>query len=169
MEDWCDHKCPSPQTSLVLDYTGNNDSEMESIMDGGNTQFSGRLQSLSRGPITLRSSEGHVVLTRVGWRGERPNVDLVRVDHAYRTTTEPSTPEALESFTLTYTLTMRRAQSTRHVTRASVPTIGTNDLGVLRETAEESKEVALRRQLLDKSKENDKVRRSFTFVTLTPI
>lgn len=58
---------------------------------------------------------------------------------------------------------MRRAQSTRHVTRASVPTIGTNDLGVLKEVPEESKEVALRRQLLEKSKENDKVWRSFTF------
>ena len=64
---------------------------------------------------------------------------------------------------------MRRAQSTRHVNRASVPTIGTNDLGVLKEVPEESKEVALRRQLLDKSKENDKVCGSFTFVTLTPI
>ena len=58
---------------------------------------------------------------------------------------------------------MRRAQSTRHVTRASVPTIGSDDLGVLKEVAEESKEVALRRQLLDKSKENDKVRLSFYF------
>jgi hypothetical protein len=51
---------------------------------------------------------------------------------------------------------MRRAQSVRHYTRASVPTIGSNDLGVLNE-AEESTDVALRRQLLDKSKENDKV------------
>ena len=94
---------------------------------------------------------------------------LVHVDHAYRTTAEPSTLEALESFIVTYTLTMRRAQSTRHVTRASVPTIGTNDLGVLKEVPEESKEVALRRQLLEKSKENDKVYISFTFITLTPI
>jgi hypothetical protein len=52
---------------------------------------------------------------------------------------------------------MRRAQSVRHYTRASVPTIGSNDLGVLKEAPEESTEVALRRQLLDKSKENDKV------------
>ncbi|KAF8481729.1 hypothetical protein DFH94DRAFT_732626 [Russula ochroleuca] len=53
---------------------------------------------------------------------------------------------------------MRRAQSVRHYTRASVPTIGSNDLGVLKEAPEESTEVALRRQLLDKSKENDKLR-----------
>ena len=52
---------------------------------------------------------------------------------------------------------MRRAQSVRHYTRASVPTIGSNDLGVLNEAPEDSTEVALRRQLLDKSKENDKV------------
>ena len=52
---------------------------------------------------------------------------------------------------------MRRAQSVRHYTRASVPTIGSNDLGVLNEAQEESTDVALRRQLLDKSKENDKV------------
>ena len=58
---------------------------------------------------------------------------------------------------------MRRAQSTRHVTRTSVPTIGTNDLGVLKEVAEESKE------LLEKLKENDKVCRSFTSITLAPI
>ena len=52
---------------------------------------------------------------------------------------------------------MRRAQSVRHYTRASVPTTGTNDMGVLKEDPEESTEVSLRRQLLDKSKENDKV------------
>jgi len=53
---------------------------------------------------------------------------------------------------------MRRAQSVRHYTRASVPTTGTNDMGVLKEVPEESTEVSLRRQLLDKSKENDKLR-----------
>ncbi len=69
----------------------------------------------------------------------------------------------------TYTLTMRRAQSVRHYTRASVPTIGTDDLGALKEVPEESTEVALRRQLLEKSKENDKVWRSLVLVTFTPI
>lgn len=52
---------------------------------------------------------------------------------------------------------MRRAQSVRHYTRASVSTTGTNDMGVVKEVPEESTEVSLRRQLLDKSKENDKV------------
>ena len=52
---------------------------------------------------------------------------------------------------------MRRAQSVRHHTRASVPTIGADDLGALKEVPEESTDVTLRRQLLDKSKENDKV------------
>lgn len=61
----------------------------------------------------------------------------------------------------------RRAQSVRHQTRGSVPTIGSNDLGVLKEIAEESTEVTLRRQLLDKSRENDKVWEGFsTLVTL---
>ncbi|KAF8491992.1 hypothetical protein F5888DRAFT_1795685 [Russula emetica] len=53
---------------------------------------------------------------------------------------------------------MRRAQSVRHYTRASVSTTGTNDMGALTEVPEESTEVSLRRQLLDKSKENDKLR-----------
>ena len=52
---------------------------------------------------------------------------------------------------------MRRAQSVRHYTRGSVSTIGTDDLGALKEVPEESTEVTLRRQLLEKSKENDKV------------
>jgi len=55
---------------------------------------------------------------------------------------------------------MRRAQSVRHYTRASVshvPTTGADDLGVLKEAPEESTDVMLRRQLLDKSKENDKL------------
>ena len=52
---------------------------------------------------------------------------------------------------------MRRAQSVRHYARASVPTIGADDLGALKEVPEESTDVTLRRQLLDKSKENDKV------------
>jgi hypothetical protein len=54
-------------------------------------------------------------------------------------------------------LTMRRAQSVRHYTRSSVPTIGADDLGLLKEISEESTEVTLRRQLLEKEKENDKV------------
>jgi len=55
---------------------------------------------------------------------------------------------------------MRRAQSVRHYTRAtaSVAATGTDDLGVLKEVAEESTEVTLRRQLLEKEKENDKLR-----------
>jgi len=53
---------------------------------------------------------------------------------------------------------MRRAQSVRHYTRPSVPTTGTDDLGVLKEIPEESTEVLLRRQLLEKEKENDKLR-----------
>ncbi|KAI9511885.1 hypothetical protein F5148DRAFT_179832 [Russula earlei] len=53
---------------------------------------------------------------------------------------------------------MRRAQSVRHYHRASVPSTGTDDLGVLKEVPEESPEVMVRRQLLDKSKENDKLR-----------
>jgi len=53
---------------------------------------------------------------------------------------------------------MRRAQSVRHYTRASVSTTGTNDMGALKEVPEETTEVSLRRQLLDKSKENDKLR-----------
>ncbi|KAI0299809.1 hypothetical protein BC826DRAFT_1102491 [Russula brevipes] len=53
---------------------------------------------------------------------------------------------------------MRRAQSVRHYTRASAPTIGTDDLGVVKEVPEESTDVTLRRQLLEKSKENDKLR-----------
>ncbi|KAI0003873.1 hypothetical protein BJV74DRAFT_490907 [Russula compacta] len=53
---------------------------------------------------------------------------------------------------------MHRAQSVRHRTRGSVPTIGSDDLGALKEIAEESTEVTLRRQLLEKSRENDKLR-----------
>ena len=64
---------------------------------------------------------------------------------------------------------MRRAQSVRHYNRASVPTTGTNDMGVVKEDPEESTEVSLRRQLLDKSKENDKVCGPPTLVTLLPI
>lgn len=44
-------------------------------------------------------------------------------------------------------------------TRASVPALATetNDTGVLKEDPEVFTEVSLRRQLLDKSRENDKV------------
>jgi len=52
---------------------------------------------------------------------------------------------------------MRRAQTTRHQTRPSL-TLGADDLGVLREGAEESIESALRRQLVEKERENDKLR-----------
>ncbi|EGO05430.1 hypothetical protein SERLA73DRAFT_83108 [Serpula lacrymans var. lacrymans S7.3] len=50
---------------------------------------------------------------------------------------------------------MRRAQSARHHARRSLA-LGTDDLGVLRE-ADESPEDGLRRQLLEKSRENDKL------------
>jgi hypothetical protein len=55
---------------------------------------------------------------------------------------------------------MRRAQSVRHYTRSStsVAATGADDLGVLKEVPEESTEVTLRRQLLEKDKESDKVR-----------
>lgn len=55
---------------------------------------------------------------------------------------------------------MRRTQSIRHYTRssASAAATGADDLGVLKEVPEESTEVTLRKQLLDKEKENDKLR-----------
>jgi hypothetical protein len=60
---------------------------------------------------------------------------------------------------------MRRAQSVRHYNRASTSTAatGSDDLGVLKEVSEESTEVTLRRQLLEKEKQNDKVREIFGF------
>lgn len=51
---------------------------------------------------------------------------------------------------------MRRAQSVRHVARPSLA-LGADDLGILRE-GDESNEDVLRRQLLDKDRECDKVR-----------
>ena len=79
-------------------------------------------------------------------------------------------PQPLHHATLDFTFihneTMRRAQSVRHYTRASVPTTGVNDMGALKEVPEESTEVSLRRQLLDKSKENDKVCNPSTLVSL---
>ncbi|KAL4068847.1 hypothetical protein V8B97DRAFT_1872678 [Scleroderma yunnanense] len=50
---------------------------------------------------------------------------------------------------------MRRAQSVRTYIRPS-PALGTDDLGVLRES-EESTEESLRKQLLEKDRENDKL------------
>jgi hypothetical protein len=50
---------------------------------------------------------------------------------------------------------MRRAQSVRHHGRPSLA-LGTDDLGILKE-GDESDEDVLRRQLLDKDRENDKV------------
>ena len=60
---------------------------------------------------------------------------------------------------------MRRAQSVRHYNRASTSTAatGSDDLGVLKEVSEESTEVTLRRQLLEKEKQNDKVRELLSF------
>lgn len=51
---------------------------------------------------------------------------------------------------------MRRAQSVRHYARPSLA-LAADDLGVLRE-GDESNEDVLRRQLLDKDRENDRVR-----------
>jgi hypothetical protein len=51
---------------------------------------------------------------------------------------------------------MRRAQSVRSSARPSLA-LGTDELGALRE-GDESNEDVLRRQLLDKDRENDKVR-----------
>ena len=51
---------------------------------------------------------------------------------------------------------MRRAQSVRHQARPSLA-LGADDLGVLCE-GEESTEGVLRKQLLEKDRENDKVR-----------
>ncbi|EMD32611.1 hypothetical protein CERSUDRAFT_118649 [Gelatoporia subvermispora B] len=51
---------------------------------------------------------------------------------------------------------MRRAQSVRHYPRPSLALIA-DDLGALKETPEESTEDVLRRQLLEKDRENDKL------------
>ncbi|KAF5384838.1 hypothetical protein D9615_000905 [Tricholomella constricta] len=51
--------------------------------------------------------------------------------------------------------TMRRAQSVRHYARPSLA-LGADDLGMLRE-GDETNEDVLRRQLLDKDRENDKL------------
>lgn len=54
---------------------------------------------------------------------------------------------------------MRRAQSqsVRHNARPSLATFGVDDLGVLNEESGESLEDVLRRQLLEKDREIDKV------------
>lgn len=52
---------------------------------------------------------------------------------------------------------MRRAQSVRHYARSSLA-LAVDDLGTLKE-GDESNEDVLRRQLLDKDRENDKVKR----------
>jgi hypothetical protein len=58
---------------------------------------------------------------------------------------------------------MRRAQSVRHYARPSLA-LGADDLGMLRE-GDESNEDVLRRQLLDKDRENDKVGHYTIFMT----
>ncbi|KAJ3572151.1 hypothetical protein NP233_g3278 [Leucocoprinus birnbaumii] len=50
---------------------------------------------------------------------------------------------------------MRRTQSTKHAARPSLP-LTSNDLGVLREGTETNEDI-LRRQLLEKDRENDKL------------
>lgn len=52
--------------------------------------------------------------------------------------------------------TMRRAQSSRHYPKPSLA-LGADDLGMLKENPDESIEDVLRRQLLEKDRENDKV------------
>lgn len=52
---------------------------------------------------------------------------------------------------------MRRAQTTRHYGRPSLA-LGADDLGMLKETPEESTEDVLRRQLIEKDRECDRVR-----------
>jgi len=51
---------------------------------------------------------------------------------------------------------MRRAQSTRHYGRPSLA-LGADDLGMLKETPEESTEDVLRRQLIEKDRECDRL------------
>ncbi|KZT73413.1 hypothetical protein DAEQUDRAFT_743232 [Daedalea quercina L-15889] len=51
---------------------------------------------------------------------------------------------------------MRRAQTVRHYGRASLA-LGADDLGMLKETPEESTEDVLRRQLIDKDRECDRM------------
>ncbi len=105
--------------------------------------------------ITRAIDKDHVDLTRRVAGRLRPHATIY--------------PQPLHSATLDFTFihieVMRRAQSVRHYNRASVSTTGTNDMGMLKEVPEESTEVSLRRQLLDKSKENDKVCGSSIFVT----
>lgn len=52
---------------------------------------------------------------------------------------------------------MRRAQTTRHYGRPSLA-LGADDLGMLKETPDETAEDVLRRQLIDKDRECDRVR-----------
>ena len=51
---------------------------------------------------------------------------------------------------------MRRAQSLRNHVRPSLTTM-TDDLGTLKEQSEETAEETLRRQIIAKDRENDKV------------
>lgn len=63
----------------------------------------------------------------------------------------------LRSASLPGTFTaMRRAQTVRHYGRPSLA-LGADDLGMLKESPEESTEDVLRRQLIEKDRENDKV------------
>ena len=59
---------------------------------------------------------------------------------------------------------MRRAQSVRHYSRPSIAQ-GADDLGILRED-EDSVEDVLRKQLMDKERECDKVRVCVLFLLL---
>lgn len=121
--------------------------------------------------FTFTRTTDHIMLKRPpgsGWsrgpdastlldRRVKPNIDLVRVDHACAGNPRPLHPETLVLSLSSIPPTMHRSQSVRRYTRTSVSHVPTDDLGVLNEAPEESTEVALRRQLLAKSKENDKV------------
>ena len=62
---------------------------------------------------------------------------------------------------------MRRAQSVRHYARPSLA-LASDDLGMLREGAESDEDV-LRKQLIEKDRECDRVRRTITISYVTAI
>ena len=71
-----------------------------------------------------------------------------------------SQPPPLPSTTKTKDPTMRRAQSVRHYARPSLA-LASDDLGMLREGAESDEDV-LRKQLIEKDRECDRVRHTIT-------
>jgi hypothetical protein len=69
--------------------------------------------------------------------------------------------------TTTIDPTMRRAQSVRHYARPSLA-LASDDLGMLREGAESDEDV-LRKQLIEKDRECDRVRRTITLYCMMAI